>query len=311
MIPPADLNSLDLPVLFRELCAGGLVRRLLEIARDEDLGVGAFSGDITSRSWSPGCDRTSARLVAREGGVVSGLAAMPMLLELFAPGTRVEASVHDGAAIRRGEVLASLDGPTVEVLALERTMLNLVGRLSGVATMARRFVDAIGPGVRARLFDTRKTTPGLRVLEKYAVRCGGGLCHRLGLYDAMLVKDNHVSLVPTDRLAERAAEAARRGRAERPLRFVEIEADRLEQVEAILSVEPGLIDVILLDNMGLESLREAVALRDRKHPGMLLEASGGIRVENVRAVAESGVDRISVGALTHSAVSLDVGLDAK
>jgi nicotinate-nucleotide pyrophosphorylase (carboxylating) len=235
---------------------------------------------------------------------------MPMLVEVFAPETRFNASHDDGRAAASGAALGTLEGPTRQVLALERTMLNLIARLSGVATLTARFVESIGPGANAKVYDTRKTTPGLRLLEKYAVRCGGGFCHRLGLHDAMLVKDNHVAHIPLDRLAAHAAESARRARADRPLRFVEIEADRLEQVEALLSVEPGVIDAILLDNMPPAMLREAVAKRDSMNPRLLLEASGGIRLETIRAVAETGVDRVSVGALTHSAISLDLGLDS-
>lgn len=310
MIAPSDLNSLPLPTLYGELARSGLVRRLLELACDEDLGTGAARGDITTAAWSPRSERTRARLVCRQAGTIAGLAAMPMLVEVFAPETRFNASHDDGRAAASGAALGTLEGPTPQVLALERTMLNLIARLSGVATLTARFVESIGPGANAKVYDTRKTTPGLRLLEKYAVRCGGGFCHRLGLHDAMLVKDNHVAHIPLDRLAAHAAESARRARADRPLRFVEIEADRLEQVEALLSVEPGVIDAILLDNMPPAMLRDAVAMRDRLSPRTVLEASGGIRLETIRAVAETGVDRVSVGALTHSAISLDLGLDS-
>lgn len=306
-----DLNALLLPALFEELSRTGLVRRVLELARDEDLGMGAARSDITTEAWAPGDERTRARIACRQDGVIAGLAAMPMLIELFAPRTKFEAGHSDGGRASAGSSLGVLDGPTREVLVLERTMLNLLGRLSGIATLTARFVAAIGHGTRAALYDTRKTTPGLRMLEKYAVRCGGGHCHRLGLHDAMLVKDNHVALVPLDRLTVHAAEAARRARERRPIRFVEIEADRLEQVERLLAVEPGFIDMILLDNMNAAMLREAVALRDRLNRRVLLEASGGVRLDTIRAIAETGVDRISVGAVTHSAVSLDLGLDAE
>jgi nicotinate-nucleotide pyrophosphorylase (carboxylating) len=308
---PVDLNSLPLPALFAELGRSGLVRRVLELARDEDLGEGASGGDITTETWSPGSASVRARVACRRAGVVAGLAAMPMLLELFAPRARFEAMMADGARSESGDAIGIIEGPTREVLALERTMLNLLGRLSGVATLTARYAEAVGAGVRARVFDTRKTTPGLRALEKYAVRCGGGCCHRLGLFDAMLAKDNHVASVPLDRLAGHAAEAARRARGARPLRFVEIEADRLEQVERLLTVEAGLIDVILLDNMSVEMLRGAVALRDRMNARVVLEASGGVRLETIRAIAETGVERISVGAVTHAAASLDLGLDAE
>lgn len=302
-----DLNALPLPALFDELARGGLVRRIIALARDEDLGD---VGDVTTRAWSPPTERLVAVAAARREGIIAGLAAGPLVMEVFAPGSRFEGLVKDGSRVGRGVCVARVEGPTREVLAAERTLLNLIGRLSGVATLTSRFVDAIGSGVKARLFDTRKTTPGLRVLEKYAVRCGGGWCHRLGLFDAVLVKDNHVARVPLERLAAHAAEASRRARGEGSPRFVEFEADRLEQVAALLTVEPGLIDVILLDNMPPAMLREAVAMRDAAGSGVLLEASGGVRLDTVRAIAETGVDRISAGAVTHSAVSLDVGLDA-
>lgn len=303
-----NLNALPLPALFDELVRTGLVQRLVDLARDEDLGD---AGDITTIAWSPPTDRTRARLVARKEGVIAGLAAAPLLLKAFAPDAHIELRACDGGHAAAGDTLAILEGPTRQVLAVERSFLNLVGRLSGVATQAARFVAAIGIASRARVFDTRKTTPGLRVLEKYAVRCGGGFCHRLGLHDAMLVKDNHVARVPLADLAAHAADAARRARADRPLRFVEIEADRLEQVEALLQIEPGLIDLILLDNMPPARLREAVALRDRMNPRIHLEASGGVTLDTIADIARAGVDRISIGALTHSATSLDLALDAE
>lgn len=301
-----DLNALALPDLFEELARGGLIRRVLELARDEDLG----EGDITTQCWSPPASMTAARLVAREPGVIAGLEALPMLRAIFAPDAMWTPKVLDGQRAAQGETLGIIQGPTRQVLALERTMLNLLSRLSGVATSTARHVEAVGPGSRARVCDTRKTTPGLRMLEKYAVRCGGGWSHRLGLYDAMLVKDNHVAPIPLDALTRHAADAARTARAARTLRFVEIEADRIEQVEALLRVEPGLIDIILLDNFSLPLLRDAVALRDRLNPRVLLEASGGVTLASIGAIARTGVERISVGAITHSAVALDLALDS-
>lgn len=309
MNPPLDLNLLPLTTLYSVFSNAGLIRRLLEIARDEDLGFEEPRGDITTRSWRPPRDHATAHLVAREAGVIAGLEALPELLRLFAPKVNAQAHCSDGAAVPAGIRLATLTGPTEQLLALERTMLNLVGRLSGIASLTSRYVSAVGTGTRAKVLDTRKTTPGLRLLEKYAVRCGGGFCHRLGLYDAVLVKDNHLSQVPLEDLARCASEAARRARSDRPLRFVEFEADTMEQVRVLLDVEAGLIDVILLDNMNLESLRRAVAARDARRSGVLLEASGGVRLETIRGIAETGVDRISVGALTHSATSLDLALD--
>ncbi len=306
-----DLNALPLSSLFHELSKGGLVRRLLELARDEDLGTPGDSarGDITSAAWLPREHSARASLVAREPGVLSGGAVLPMLIELFAPRCRAMVHLADGAPLDRGSTIAIIDGPLAEILRLERTMLNLLSRLSGIATLTSRYVGAIGEGTRASLFDTRKTTPGLRVLEKYAVRCGGGSCHRLGLHDAVLIKDNHIAGIPPGELPERLAEAAARARADRPLRFVEIEADSLDQFELFLAAPRGTIDVVLLDNMPPASLARAVQRRDAVMPNLLLEASGGITLDTIRDVALSGVDRISSGAITHSARSIDLALD--
>lgn len=187
-------------------------------------------------------------------------------------------------------------------------MLNLVGRLSGIATLTRLYVDAIA-GTTTVICDTRKTTPGMRSLEKYAVRCGGGTLHRLGLHDAVLFKDNHLQHLGPGEFAPTVAAAAKAARDRYDLRFVEVEIDTLEQLHLVLEIERGLIDMVLLDNMSLDQMRDAIICRDRLAPDLLLEASGGIALDHVRAVAEAGVDRISVGALTHSAPSLDVALD--
>lgn len=315
-----DLNALPLRALFLELSRDGALRRLLELARDEDLGpLGSPTGDITGAAWGGGDQPARARLVARSGGVIAGLEAAPILLELFAPSCRLTPLMRDGEAAAAGATLALLDGPLGEALALERTLLNLLGRLSGVATMTARFVRAIeleAPGSKARVCDTRKTTPGMRALEKYAVRCGGGHLHRLGLHDAVLIKDNHIAALSSAnarlspaRLAERVAEASARARALRPLRFVEVEVDSLEQLAPLLELPAGVVDFILLDNMPPPTLRDAVALRAEAGAVTLLEASGGVSLETIGAVARSGVDRISVGAMTHSAPALDVAID--
>ncbi len=307
----ADLNDLTLPALFERLGAGGMVRRSLEFARDEDLGG---VGDLTSQACVPASAAGSAAIVARQRGVVAGLAVIPDLLEVFGAPLECRLLVADGDPVADGARLGVLRGSKRDILRVERTLLNFVGRLSGVATRTRTFVDAIGQGVKARVLDTRKTTPGLRVLEKYAVRCGGGLCHRIGLSDAVLIKDNHIAGVPTERLAQVITEASRRARglaaaAEVELGFVEVEVDSLAQLERVLTVEKGLVDIVLLDNMDADALRQAVALRERAGSALQLEASGGVRLENVRLIAESGVDRISVGSLTHGATWLDIALD--
>jgi len=299
-----DLNALSLDDLFSTLARGGRVRRLLEIARDEDLGD---RGDITTDSIIDAAARGEAQLVMREVGVVSGLAAIPMLFDVFESEIAWRPRERDGRVIASAPItLGSLSGPLRDILIVERTLLNLVGRLSGIATLARRYVEAVR-STNAVICDTRKTTPGLRALEKYAVRCGGAALHRIGLYDAVLYKDNHLAHIPPDELTEHVNQAARRARSTHSdLAFVEVEVDSLGQLDRILACEPGLIDIVLLDNMSLEDLREA---RRRVSDTFSLEASGGVTLETVRAIAETGVDRISVGAITHHAVSLDVGLD--
>jgi nicotinate-nucleotide pyrophosphorylase (carboxylating) len=238
-----------------------------------------------------------------------------------------EPRVGDGAAVADGEVLAALDGSVRSMLAAERLILNLLGHLAGIATLTRQYVDAI-TGTKARIYDTRKTTPGWRRLEKYAVRQGGGHNHRSGLFDAILIKDNHLAFVSElnaahgsqlaiarETIASSAGQAVRKARAflaetfrddARAQMIVEVEVDSLKQLEAVLVEQP---DIVLLDNMTVEQLREAVALRNTSAPAVELEASGGVTLATVRKIAESGVDRISVGALTHSAPSLNVALD--
>jgi nicotinate-nucleotide pyrophosphorylase (carboxylating) len=334
-----DLNALPLPELYKHLAGTGLVRRLLELARDEDLGPIESpwrgkarvdphpsphevidhpwaSGDITTAACIEPNQMGEASLVTRQAGVIAGLETVGDLLELFAPGSGFEPSVSDGQKVLPGTLLGVLRGPLDEILELERTMLNLLSRLCGVATQTAVHLDAMhrGGAVSARLYDTRKTTPGLRVLEKYAVRCGGGHSHRMGLYDAVLIKDNHiagVSLEDLPRFVARAAAAARSAveRGGRRPDFVEVEVDSLEQLKGILTLPRGVVDIVLLDNMGPGPLREAVMMRDEANPALQVEASGGVTLGTIRHVAMTGVDRISVGALTHSAVALDLALD--
>lgn len=300
-----DLNALPLPDLFHALTVDGLFRRTLEIARSEDLGA---AGDITTDSIIPEDAIVSATLGARRPGVVAGLAAIPLLLDVF--GCTAAATIRrpDGSRCQAGDVLARLEGPLRGILAIERTLLNLIGRLSGVATITDAHVQQVR-GTGAVVCDTRKTTPGLRGVEKYAVRCGGGTLHRIGLYDAALYKDNHLAHVPTVGLTQAINRAVRAVRASASPRFVEVEVDSLAQLEAVLACEEGLVDVILLDNMPLQMLREAVEKRNQSGRRVLLEASGGVSLGAIRAIAESGVERVSVGAITHSAPALDVGLD--
>jgi len=297
-------SALDL--FAREMRETGLVLRLLELARDEDLGR---EGDITSLATVPADALGRVALNARAPAVLAGLAFAPDVLALFAPRCTFSALARDGDRVAAGQALASLAGPLRELLAAERTLLNLVCRLSGIATRTAAFITAMG-NAAVQLCDTRKTTPGLRVLEKYAVRCGGGHSHRLGLHDAVLIKDNHIASVPLERLAQVVADASRSARALTTPKFVQVEVDHLDQLDRLLSLPPGTIDIVLLDNMPPEMLREAIRRRNERQPGLVLEASGGVTLATIAAIAATGVDRISVGSLTHGATSIDFGLDA-
>lgn len=299
------LNEVSLPSLYATFAKAGLIGRLLDLARDEDLGVG---GDVTSRACGDS-SHLSARVVARRACVVSGLAAMDDLRARFAPGTNMTRLAKDGDCVEVGRPVAIVEGPQHEVMALERTLLNLLGRLSGIATLTAEFVRQVPGESVAGLYDTRKTTPGLRVLEKYAVRCGGGKCHRLGLHDAVLIKDNHLAGVQVADLAGFVRAASERARAADSPAFIEVEVDTHEQLAALLTLHPGVIDIVLLDNMSIAGLRHACRMRDQANTALELEASGGVRIDTVKDIASTGVNRISVGALTHQAVSIDFGLD--
>jgi nicotinate-nucleotide pyrophosphorylase (carboxylating) len=272
-----------------------LIAPIVRAALAEDLGR---AGDVTAQACIPADVRLRAVFAARKPGVISGLACVRLaILELDASAD-FRAVASDGDQVGPGAQLAWVDAKARALLSAERTALNLLGRLSGVATLTRAYVDAVD-GTGARIVDTRKTTPGLRALEKYAVRCGGGINHRFGLDDAILIKDNHVAACGS------VAEAVRRARAfAGHLMKVEVEIDGLDQLDDALIHRP---DVVMLDNFSLDDMREAVR---RTGGRAVLEASGGITLETVRAVAQTGVDVISVGALTHSASVLDIGLDA-
>ncbi len=311
-----DLHTLSLEDLYKWLGRTGLITRLLELARDEDLGADWEFGDVTSRALTFGTDRAKGLLVARRTGVIAGLAAVPEILHLFKADVDLVPAkgIHDGTRVEAGTVIGTLVGNHRAMLGAERTVLNILGRLSGVATRTSEFVALIA-GTKADLFDTRKTNPGMRVLEKYAVRCGGGRSHRLGLYDAALIKDNHIAGVAVEQLGVVVARAVKRAREEalrEGLRFIELEVETIEQFKALLDAEafrPGGVDICLLDNMPPDQLAEAVRLRDEAKARVKLEASGGISKENVAAVAATGVDRISLGTLTHGATWLDIALD--
>jgi nicotinate-nucleotide pyrophosphorylase (carboxylating) len=278
-----------------------LSRILVELALEEDLNG---HGDLTSRHFVDARHGSRGRIMARESCVISGSGiARHVCAEVGDGELAFLPAIPDGGAAEKGDLVATIEGPTCLVLQAERTVLNFMQRLSGVATVTRTYAAAISH-TRARLLDTRKTTPGWRELEKAAVVHGGGTNHRIGLYDAIMVKDNHLvaNSDPVD-LATRIAGVRR----EHPGIKIECEADRLDQVETFLGLDG--IDVILLDNMSNDRLREAVALRDRLRPGTLLEASGGVNLQTIAGIAETGVDFISVGALTHSVRSIDLGLD--
>lgn len=275
--------------------------QLVRLALAEDLGE---RGDLTSAALLPADLPGRAVFVARAEGVVAGLPAARLVCELVDPQLVFEEQLQDGTPVTPGTQLASVCGPMRSMLTAERTALNFLQRLSGVASLTAQYVAALG-GSRCKLLDTRKTTPGWRMLEKYAVRMGGGHNHRLGLCDGVLIKDNHLAALGsgTDVVA-RAVELARAkyGRTV-PL---EVEVDTLEQLRVALAAQP---DIVLLDNMTPEQLREAVRQRDAVAPQVLLESSGGVTLATLPAIAASGVDRVSVGALTHSARALDIALD--
>jgi len=271
--------------------------RLIQAAIEEDLGP--QRRDVTSELTIPADESASAAFNARDLGVACGLAMLPRLAATFDPTLHVTLHASDAQIVSPRQTLAEVTGNLRAILALERTALNFLCHLSGIATLTASHVVAVH-GTRAKVYDTRKTIPGLRRLAKYAVACGGGHNHRMGLHDAVLVKDNHLAHTPMDRLATVLKHAKLRAA------FVEVECDTLEQVERVLTMSA---DLVLLDNMPPETLRQAVTLRDRLAPAVELEASGGVTLETIRAIAETGVDRIAVGALTHSAPALDIGLD--
>jgi nicotinate-nucleotide pyrophosphorylase (carboxylating) len=273
------------------------IRRAVQAALAEDIG----DGDVTTLATVPQKATASAVMVARESIVLAGSAFSKAAFIELAPKVRIEQSIRDGQRAGAGSLLLSISGPARALLTAERVALNFVQRLSGIATLTAQFVQAIH-GTHAQILDTRKTTPGWRRFEKYAVACGGGLNHRFGLFDQILIKDNHLAALQDARPNPIAA-AVRGARERFPQLRVEVEADRLEQVAQ--AVEAG-ADIILLDNMSPALLREAVKLVASRAK---TEASGGVSLQSVRAIAETGVDFISIGALTHSARAVDIALD--
>src|SRR5262245_5517636 len=294
------------------------LRRIVRLAVFEDLDRGQ---DWTTVCLVPEEATASATIVARQPGVIAGVPAVPIILDEMEIEAQYHPLVQDGDVVAASTIVATLSGPARDLLTSERIILNILGRLSGVATLTRQYVAAID-GTKARIYDTRKTIPGWRRLDKYAVHCGGGHNHRTGLYDAILIKDNHLAFgrEETDDRAYSPAEAIGKARAflaqqaagelaaglPDPNMLLEIEVDSLDQLREVLPENP---DLVLLDNMMPDQLRQAVQFRDSARSAAELEASGGITLQNIRAIAESGIDRISIGALTHSAPVLDLALD--
>jgi nicotinate-nucleotide pyrophosphorylase (carboxylating) len=281
------------------------VRPLIRMAMEEDLG----RGDVTTNLLFPDGTRASAMVVSREEIVVAGLPVVKEILRQYDPRLKMTAYFEDGQQAHVGNKLALIAGPLRSMLSAERVMLNFLQRLSGIATTTSRYVRAV-KGTKAKIYDTRKTLPGWRLLEKYAVRCGGGYNHRMGLYDGILVKDNHLAELGST-FAEQLRELVARARKVKKLQFVAVEVDHVDdQLNHILTI-PG-IDIVLLDNMGQWQLKHAVEMRDQmcgKNKGPLLEASGNVSLNNVAEIAQCGVDRIAVGTITHSAAAVDIGLD--
>lgn len=272
-----------------------ILEPLVRLALSEDLGR---AGDLTTDATIPMGTRMKVQITARESGVIAGLDAAYLTLRLVDPNINFTIEANDGDTVSKGDAVATLEGEARSILIAERTMLNFLGRLSGVATLTSKFAKAIAH-TPAKIVCTRKTTPGHRAVEKRAVRCGGGTSHRYGLDDAILIKDNHIAACGSITAAvERALEYAGH------LRMIEVEVDTLEQLELILPLKPH---AVLLDNMSPETLRKAVAMTAGH---IVTEASGGITLKTVAAIAETGVNFISSGALTHSAPNFDLGMDA-
>ncbi|MFZ4540352.1 MAG: carboxylating nicotinate-nucleotide diphosphorylase [Rickettsiales bacterium] len=269
------------------------ISALLSAALAEDIGP----GDVTSNATIPADRQAHFAMNARAELVLCGLVFLPELFDMIDKNVCVEIQVEEGTKVAPGATLAALSGPARALLSGERTALNLVQQLSGVATLTRQYVDAVA-GTNARILDTRKTIPGLRQLQKYAVKCGGGTNHRMGLYDGVLIKDNHIAVAGGVQAAIEAARAHAKGLT------IEVECDTLAQLDEALAIG---CDIVLLDNMDNTTLTEGVKRAHGK--GIKAEASGNVSLQTVRAIAHTGVDYISVGKLTHSAIAVDIGLD--
>jgi nicotinate-nucleotide pyrophosphorylase (carboxylating) len=303
---PADYRTQTIDAALRDdLC------QLVRLAIREDLDRTA---DLTTMALVPQGGQGSAYILPRVHGIAAGFDLIETMLEELDARISVTLHVADGDGFQPKQPLATLSGETRDLLTCERTILNFLGRLCGIATLTSRYASKL-QGTQARVYDTRKTTPGWRRLEKYAVHCGGGHNHRLGLYDGILIKDNHLAcraaadgqLLDAGAAVETAKAFVKSGafRFENPI-MIEVEIDRISQLESALLAGP---DIVLLDNMSCDQLRECVAVRNRIAANVELEASGGVNLDTIANIAQTGVNRISVGALTHSAINLDLGLD--
>ncbi len=281
------------------------IRPLIKMAIEEDLGT----GDVTSEILFNDDEMDKSNIVSREEIVVCGMDIIGEILRLYDERLKLKVKINDGESAHVGSKLGIIEGPMRSMLSAERVLLNFLQRLSGIATTTRKYVFAI-QGTKAKIYDTRKTMPGWRVLEKYAVVCGGGYNHRLGLYDGILIKDNHLAQLGRN-FQPKLKEIIEKAKEKKNIKFIAVEVDHVDdQLNYVLEI-PG-IDIVLLDNMGQWQLKHAVEMRDAmcgKHKKPLLEASGNITLSNVSAIAQCGVDRIAIGAITHSATAVDIGLD--
>ena len=280
-------------------------RPLIRMAIEEDFG----QGDMTSELFFKDDTIAKANIISREEIVVCGMDVVREILKCYDEKLKLKVRANDGQRVHVGGKIATIEGPLCSMLSAERVMLNFLQRLSGIATTTHKYVLAI-EGTKAKIYDTRKTTPGWRILEKYAVRCGGGYNHRLGLYDGILIKDNHLAQLGRN-FYPKLKKIINDARKVKGVKFVAVEVDHVDdQLNHVLKI-PG-IDIVLLDNMGQWQLKHAVDMRNTmcdKNKRPLLEASGNITLNSVSAIAQCGIDRIAVGAITHSAVAVDIGLD--
>ena len=288
------------------------IRPIVRIALEEDVG----KRDITTLLTVPKGRKAKGVIRAKEKGIIAGLPMAELVFKIVqSPKSKVQsqfkAKMKEGERVKKGQVIAEVIGDARNILTGERTALNFLQRLSGIATLTNRFVEKVRP-CKVKIFDTRKTTPGLRYLEKYAVRCGGGYNHRMGLYDQVLIKDNHLRIVRSSEFGVRSLQEMVKDMREKIPKGMKIEVETKNLREVKEAAKAG-VDIIMLDNMNLKSMRKAVKLcrgsqiAGRRSP--IIEVSGGITLENVREIAKTGVDRVSIGALTHSAKALDISLD--